>query len=301
MGKGMSVTAENMSVPAAELMIVGHHDKPPGYAIRRSAGSPSWLLMWTQAGAGSVEQSGTACLARPGDLVVLGSRAPQHYRVAPGHAHWRFWWAHFQPRPSWQGWLAPHTLVPGFHLVAGVPAALHPRILAAFHRAHHDARLPAGHPEPVPDPERGPGDAVAPAVATAAPARELVLGALEEILVLATSSARAGEEPGDPRVARALALIAAEPGARHSVASLAGAVALSPSRFAHLFAAETGRTPMRAVREARVWHAARLLEATDLDIAQIATASGFVSPFHFSRAFRQEFGLSPRGYRGGLR
>ncbi|TMR07715.1 AraC family transcriptional regulator, partial [Nonomuraea turkmeniaca] len=54
----MPVIAEDMSVPAAELMIVGHYDKLPGYATRRPAGSPSWLLLWTQAGAGTVAQGG---------------------------------------------------------------------------------------------------------------------------------------------------------------------------------------------------------------------------------------------------
>jgi AraC family transcriptional regulator of arabinose operon len=138
------------------------------------------------------------------------------------------------------------------------------------------------------------------------PARALVLGAIEEVLVLATASARpsgAGrpaEEAGDPRVRRALALIAAEPGAGHSVASLARAVALSPSRFAHLFTAETGRTPMQSVRQARVRHAAGLLEVTDMDVGQVAAASGFVSPFHFSRAFKQEYGLPPREFRARL-
>jgi AraC family transcriptional regulator of arabinose operon len=78
-------------------------------------------------------------------------------------------------------------------------------------------------------------------------------------------------------------------------------VALSPSRLAHLFTAETGRTPMRAVRQARIRHAAGLLEVTDLDVGQVAAASGFVSPFHFSRAFKREYGLPPRDYRDRLR
>lgn len=47
--------------------------------------------------------------------------------------------------------------------------------------------------------------------------------------------------------------------------------------------------------------AAQLLAATDLSIGQVATASGFVSPFHFSRTFSREFGMSPRGYRAKLR
>ena len=66
---------------------------------------------------------------------------------------------------------------------------------------------------------------------------------------------------------------------------------------AYGFTAETGRTPMRALREARMRHAATLLDATDLDIGQVAAASGFVSPFHFSRAYRRAYGLPPRDYR----
>ncbi|NUR88135.1 MAG: helix-turn-helix transcriptional regulator, partial [Nonomuraea sp.] len=136
----------------------------------------------------------------------------------------------------------------------------------------------------------------AAAVAGSGAARELVLGAIEEVLVLVTAAAQA---PGDtdPRIARVLALIAAEPGGRHTVASLAAAVALSPSRLAHLFTQETGHTPMAAVRQARLRHAVRLLDVTDLDIAQVAAASGFVSPFHFSRAFRAAYGVPPRDYR----
>ncbi|MET8003829.1 helix-turn-helix domain-containing protein [Nonomuraea glycinis] len=301
-----------MPVPAAELTIVGHYDQPSGYATRRASGAPSWLLMWTQAGAGHVEQSGVSFLAAPGDLVVLGSGAAHHYRVAPGAARWRFWWVHFQPRPSWPGWLAPHAAAPGCHRVAGVAPALHERIDHAFVRALRDARwLPpsalqngrpgaAGHNPPSAR-EHGPpavtGGPPVTAIAGSAAARELVLGAVEEVLVLVTASALRSEESGDARIRRALALIAAEPGAPHSVESLARAVALSPSRLAHLFTAETGRTPMRALREARMRHAATLLDATDLDIGQVAAASGFVSPFHFSRAFRRAYGLPPRDYR----
>ncbi|MFI7467244.1 helix-turn-helix domain-containing protein [Nonomuraea sp. NPDC049646] len=293
------MTAENLSVPAAELMIVGHYDKPAGYGTRRPHGSPSWLLLWTQAGEGRIEQAGAAFTVREGDLAVLGPGSAQRYRVAPGAGRWRFWWVHFQPRPSWTAWLAPYALATGCHLVEGVPAGVRDRVGRAFDRALQDARWIPGHTAPAAPP--------APAVVLSSAARELVLGAVEEVLVLATASAGAaasvasGAERGDERVRRVLDLIAGEPGAQHSVASLARAVALSPSRFAHLFAAETGQTPMGAVRRARVRHAASLLEVTDLDVGQVAAASGFVSPFHFSRAFRREYGLPPRDYRARLR
>ncbi|MGW4475503.1 helix-turn-helix domain-containing protein [Nonomuraea sp. NPDC004354] len=285
-----------MSVPAADLVIVGHFDRTPGYAVRRGTGAPSWLLMWTQAGAGHVEQGEVACTVGPGDLVVLGSMTGHHYRVAPGAARWAFWWVHFQPRPSWLTWLRPYARGSRCHLLCGVPEAVHGRLDRAFRRADADARRP-GQGAP-PAPARRPPS---PAVAAAPLARELVLNAVEEVIMLACAATAGPEEGGDPRVRQAEALIAAEPDARHSVASLAASVALSPSRFAHLFSAQTGRSPMQAVREARVRHAARLLEVTDMDVGQVATACGFASPFHFSRTFRAAYGLSPRQYRSRLR
>ncbi|MGX5186346.1 helix-turn-helix transcriptional regulator [Streptomyces avermitilis] len=73
-----------------------------------------------------------------------------------------------------------------------------------------------------------------------------------------------------------------------------GAASLSPSRLAHPFAEPLGRSPMRALRDARLPHAARLLEATELSVERVAAASGFADPFHFGRAFRQRYG-SPLG------
>jgi AraC family transcriptional regulator of arabinose operon len=130
-------------------------------------------------------------------------------------------------------------------------------------------------------------------------ARELALCALEEVVLLAATGARRPEpQPGvDPRVRRAQELMAADPGAPHTVRSLAGSVALSPSRFAHLFTRQLGQSPMRALREARLWHAARLLEDTDLSVERVAAATGFVSPFHFSRVFHERHGMPPGAYR----
>ncbi|MEU9388374.1 helix-turn-helix domain-containing protein, partial [Streptomyces sp. NPDC048279] len=75
----------------------------------------------------------------------------------------------------------------------------------------------------------------------------------------------------------------------------------SPSRFAHLFTRETGLPPMRAPRAARLRHAARLLESTDLTVGRVAAASGFPSPFHFNRVFRERYGVPPGAYRSGER
>jgi len=218
--------------------------------------------------------------------------------VAEGAKRWRFWWVHFQPRASWRPWLRPFLRGGGCYAMTHVSKQLHARIDAAFRRLHADARWPAGSPSP---PQRFAGKGPAQvAIAGRPAAQELALNAIEEILLLSANAA-APSPPGnrrrDARIALAEALIAAEPGSPHTVASLAHRVALSPSRFAHLFTEQTGQSPMTAVREARLRYAAHLLSITELSAAQIARECGFESPFHFSRLFRTHFGQSPRQFR----
>ncbi|WP_349690865.1 helix-turn-helix domain-containing protein [Actinopolymorpha sp. B11F2] len=294
--------------PPAELVLAGRFDVGPDYAVHRARGAESTLLAWTMDGAGHFEQGGVEVTAVRGDLVVLGPRVAHSYAVAPGARRWSFWWVHYPARVTWPSWLEPYAVGEQVFLVAGVPAVVRDRIDAAFRRLHADARWSGHGPPPVA--ATAEGRTVPPAVAAGTPARELVLGRVEEVLVLATTATGSalGERHGgplsgevDPRVTQVEALVVADPAAPHTVGSLADHVALSPSRLAHLFSQQTGRTPMQAVRDARLRHAARLLERTDLPVASIAAASGFVSAFHFSRVFRARFGAPPKDYRTGVR
>lgn len=304
--------------PPADLLLAACYDESTGYAARRPGGARNWLVTWTLAGAGRLVQGAATTEARSGDLVVLGPEVPHAYGVAPGADHWAFWWAHCPDRPAWLPLLAPFEIGSRCYVVPGVPIAVRERIESAFRRLYSDARW-SGHGAPPPPTTAGsladldgsdmvPVRPALPVVAVGVPARELAVRGVDEVILLATATtAEAGPgsdsdpagTPVDPRVRRVESLLMADPAAPHTVDSLAAEVALSPSRFAHLFAAETGRTPMRALREARLTHAARLLEATDLPVASIAAACGFASAFHFSRAFRTRYGVPPRDYRIG--
>lgn len=285
--------------PPPGLVVLGHFDQPFGYGVNRPQGSASWLFTWTTAGVGRLRQGDARTSAGAGALVVLAPGVPHGYGVEPGARHWRFWWAHCQARPSWAAWLRPYDTGHGMYVVTSVPAGVRGRVGAAFRRMHADARW-TGTGAP---PEESPPDASSPhgqvAVAHGSAARELALCALEEIVLLTAAGARPAEPPPglDERIRRAQELIDADPGAPHTVRSLAESVALSPSRFAHLFSSRLGRSPMRALREARLRHAARLLEGTDLPVERVAAASGFVSPFHFNRVFRARYGEPPGAYR----
>ena len=144
-----------MRVPAANLretaapppgeLIIGRYDEGADYLVRRSSGAHSWLLLWTEAGAGDVRQGGVDVRVGPGDLAVLAPRVHQTYRTAfgPQDQHWEFWWVHFQPRPAWQDWLRPFDLGDGCTMMRGVNAAVHPGITAALRQAHADTRWTA--------------------------------------------------------------------------------------------------------------------------------------------------------------
>ncbi|MFK0150966.1 helix-turn-helix domain-containing protein [Streptomyces sp. NPDC090499] len=284
--------------PPPGMVVTGRYDEGPGYRINRPEGASSWLLTWTTDGSGLLRQGAVETPARAGDLVVLAPGVPHGYAVGPGAHRWRFWWTHCQVRPHWMPWLAPRALGDGVYAV-GAPDGNRARIEAAFQRVLADSRWTGTGAPPAP---AAGGDPVA--VAHGSAARELALCALEEVILLATAGAHPaapGRDAGDERVRRAEELIAADPGAPHTVRSLAARVALSPSRFAHLFTARTGVPPMRALREARLRHAARLLESSDLTVERVAAASGFPSPFHFNRVFRERYGVPPGAYRSGER
>jgi AraC family transcriptional regulator, arabinose operon regulatory protein len=307
----MPVTADGLPETAAPgdpgpppgLVVVGRYDERPGYAVQRPRGADSWLLTWTVGGRGTLRQGRAETGAGAGDLVVLAPGTPHRYGVQQGADHWEFWWAHCGARPSWAAWLGPHGRGDGLYVVTADPAGHgpHSRIEAAFHRMLADARWTGTGtpPESAPPASAPADDRVDVAVAHGTTARELALCALEEVVLLTAGAAR-GTRTGtgvDPRVRRAQQLIAADPGAPHTVRSLAAEVSLSPSRFAHLFTRQLGRSPMRELREARLNHAARLLESTDLSVERVAAASGFASPFHFNRVFRARYGTPPGAYR----
>lgn len=104
----------------------------------------------------------------------------------------------------------------------------------------------------------------------------------------------------DP-IAQALDLIASEPSADWSVASLARKVRMGRSNFAARFTAEVGRTPMDVVTERRMHYAADLLMQGELKIAEISARSGYRSEAAFSRRFTEFFGLPPSQMRNAAR
>lgn len=136
-------------------------------------------------------------------------------------------------------------------------------------------------------------------------ARAVVEAAMRLILLLVLRRHLA--EPGvagplfaglrDPRLVRAVSAILRSPGGDHTVQTLAAEAGMSRPVFAERFSKTFGQTPIDFLQKVRLRHAARLLQVTPLPVKTIAESVGFASRSHFSRAFRQTFGLDPTRYR----
>lgn len=74
-------------------------------------------------------------------------------------------------------------------------------------------------------------------------------------------------------------------------------VGLSQRQINRLFERYIGKTPVLYYRDIRLDRARGLVTQTDLQMAQIAAASGFTSQAHFSKAYRERFGIPPRADR----
>jgi signal transduction histidine kinase/DNA-binding response OmpR family regulator len=80
-----------------------------------------------------------------------------------------------------------------------------------------------------------------------------------------------------------------------TVERLAGELAMSRSTL-HRALQDEGTTPSELLRVTRLERAAELLVARAGNVSEIAYAVGFQSLAHFSRSFRDQFGIPPSGY-----
>ncbi len=102
---------------------------------------------------------------------------------------------------------------------------------------------------------------------------------------------------GDRQITRAFARMVEEPGAHHTVQSLAKTAGLSRSAFMDRFRRVFFKTPMAALRDLRMRQAARALVAGRASLDQIAYDAGYQDRAGLLRAFRKVYGCDPAEFR----
>ena len=74
---------------------------------------------------------------------------------------------------------------------------------------------------------------------------------------------------------------------------LCQALCLSRMQVHRKLKALTNRSASHVIRTIRLQNAKKLLESTELTVSEIAYDTGFNDPNHFSRVFKEEYGVTP--------
>jgi AraC family transcriptional activator of mtrCDE len=101
----------------------------------------------------------------------------------------------------------------------------------------------------------------------------------------------------DARLGRALNAIHQQPEYLWTLESLAEEALMSRSSFANAFSKMVGLSPIKYLTMWRMTEARRLLQSTQLSVAQIAEKSGYESEAAFRKAYRNTLGEPPGAVR----
>jgi AraC-like DNA-binding protein len=135
------------------------------------------------------------------------------------------------------------------------------------------------------------------------PWEELSIRLAVQVVRLALDGSAARDAAASPsaiaRVTKSVRRIEHHAQSGLTVKSLALEAGLTPFHFLRTFEHVTGVTPHQFVLRSRLRAAAAHLAAEPAKVLDIALDCGFGDISNFNRAFRREFGVSPRQYRRG--
>ena len=84
---------------------------------------------------------------------------------------------------------------------------------------------------------------------------------------------------------------------KFSLSEIAGILYVNSNYLARVFKHETGHTLLWYHNTIRCENAKELLKETNLSVAEIGSAVGYISPAHFSHQFKKMTGVSPSNWR----
>ena len=143
-------------------------------------------------------------------------------------------------------------------------------------------------------------------LAAPAPGQQTVLDRLLDVVLVHALRASFQQGPQaprwyqastDPRLNPALRAIHTDAAHPWTVPELAALSGLSRAAFARAFQHALGQAPMQYLTEWRMTLARDYLRSGDLSLAQIASRSGYTSPYAFAAAFRRHHGQPPGRWR----
>lgn len=101
-----------------------------------------------------------------------------------------------------------------------------------------------------------------------------------------------------PKLLRAIELIERSDDHRQSQSQLAKSVGLSERQMERLFKKYLDTTPSRYAKDYRLRRGRDLLRQTRMNVIDVAVACGFTTASHFTKSYRDYFGVTPGDDRG---
>jgi len=123
------------------------------------------------------------------------------------------------------------------------------------------------------------------------------LGAVFFYAYIDAAANLSSERPVPPPVLRARRFIREHLAEPIDLTRVAEAANITANHLVRLFHSHLHTTPMRYLWQLRVQRGAELLRGTGLSVSEAAYQVGFASPYHFSRLFSRQMGVSPRQWR----
>lgn len=266
----------NSGTTAEDLVVVragARLDHDPTYRVERPHGSGDWLFVHFITAIVLLDADTEHTLA-PGACMLFSPGRPQRYRPLPGRRYLNNW-CHFSGRRAAE--LVARCALPTDTPI--IPLSAQPIGTLINALARECAQRPPLW-------------------------QESAAAMLTQLLV---AFARAAQEPRQPRTdpaRRALATRMHDLRATvhrrlthaWTVAEMAAAVNLSPSRFAHCYHELFHCGPLQDLIDARIAHAGELLVQGTVLVKEVAAACGFSDQHHFSKSFRARMGCTPSAY-----
>jgi AraC family transcriptional regulator len=122
-----------------------------------------------------------------------------------------------------------------------------------------------------------------------------------DLLISTSRQLRLGNEPAPAWLLRTVDYARARFLERLSLRDLGDVAGVSPTHFGREFRRLYGMSAAQYLRRLRLEWAAERLRKPDEPLAEIASAAGFADQSHFTRRFKQQFGVTPAAFRAASR
>ncbi len=230
----------------------------------------SYILFYTVAGAGLIEQDAQQVELPAGSALLLNCRTPQSYCTAPGQESWQHYWVHLDGAgvANMAETLLPQNRLTPVRVSGWEMQPLFESIFAEWDRGTVAAQIETGL-------------------------------MLHRMLALLAARLLAGDASRSNRalIEQATGYIRAHYAEPLSLDALLAQTPVSKSWFLRLFRQYTGTTPYNFLLSTRITRAKELLVLTDFAVSEIAHQVGFGDESNFSTRFTAMVGQSPQQYR----